>query len=513
MTRALILDAYTVEPSGLGVPPYLSGYVRYAYSELQRSGTYQAVDYVTIDDYRRAVGQPEVDVAPGRTNAYTYSLTVNADRVLDLLASADLVVVVAGDAVPSYHLHAVNGSIEEIEAATARVRGAKVLVGPMSSYLRMPTHSAHGAFDAFHAQTFSADNLLRGSAAPLPYGQLGDKPSDYGPLVAQIPWAVVAEIELYRGCTRRNFCSFCNEPVKNPTVEFRDPDLVLAEVESLYEAGVRHFRLGQQTCFFSYFHRDVERIEYLLSEIRTRCPRLEMLHIDNVDPLAAASANGRRIAKVVAQHCTEGNAAPMGVETFDPAVVAANKLTVTPEILQRAIENIEEYGAERGPLGYPKFLAGLNIIYGMPGQTRRTHLINMEGLLRIFENGHQCHRTNVRPVRVYDGTPLQIDNAGVSGDISSTFDDDFKTWCRDISQLYDVPMKQRVYPVGHELRGMHAFFLDDRGTWFRRLGSYAIQVLSPARDWDLYSGHDVTITGHQGRYLLGTPSADLATVV
>jgi hypothetical protein len=55
-----------------------------------------------------------------------------------------------------------------------------------------------------------------------------------------------------------SFCRFCNEPGKAPTVAHRTVEDVLAEATQLYDAGVRHFRLGQQTCFFSYQGRSEE---------------------------------------------------------------------------------------------------------------------------------------------------------------------------------------------------------------------------------------------------------------
>ena len=47
-----IMDGYTVEPSGLGVPPYLSTYVRDAYSALRKANPSADVRYLTIDDVR-----------------------------------------------------------------------------------------------------------------------------------------------------------------------------------------------------------------------------------------------------------------------------------------------------------------------------------------------------------------------------------------------------------------------------------------------------------------------------
>ena len=497
---ALIFDCYTVEPAGLGVPPYLSTYVRYAYTSLRASGEYEPIAYATIDDFRVAVQRGDSQtVALGYTDPLTYSLTVNTSRILELLETSDLVVVIAGDAVPSVHLHAVNGSLEEILQAMSYVRGRRIVLGPASLFLRASHHSVHHHFDAYHAQNFSPETLMRGSVVPLPYGGLHTIMGSFDALLAQIPWQVIAEIELYRGCTRKNFCSFCNEPVKNQWVDFRNPEDILHEIALLYSAGVRHFRLGQQACFFSYFHRDITKITQLLAGIREQCPLLEVLHIDNVDPLAAASKRGREIAKLVSEYCTEGNCAPMGIETFDPSLVRLNHLTCTPDILMRALAHIEEYGVPVGPLGQRKLLAGLNLVYGLPGETRRTHFENMKWLVKILEDGHLCHRTNVRQVRVYQGTALER----LPLPVNATFDEDFRSWKRDIEEVYDRPMKERVFPKGQVLGGLHAFLVNQKGTWFRRLGSYPIMVIDPTQQFPRYEQHDLVVTEHAGRYIYG----------
>ena len=45
-----LLDCYTDEASGLGVPPYLGTYPRYIYGKLRKEG--HQVTYLTIDDLR-----------------------------------------------------------------------------------------------------------------------------------------------------------------------------------------------------------------------------------------------------------------------------------------------------------------------------------------------------------------------------------------------------------------------------------------------------------------------------
>lgn len=494
-----ILDGYTVEPSGLGVPPYLSTYVRDAYSALRKAYPAADVRYLTIDDVRWCLNDGAPFISPPQSDPQTYSATVNRDRTIQVLADATVVVIVAGDKVPSVHLHAENATVAELARALACVRGRRVLLGPLATYALAEPATYAGLFDAIHTHTITSGNLLRGSKQPAPYDQLRADRESYEGLVAQLRWCPIAEIELYRGCTRRQFCSFCNEPVKAPLVDFRCIDDVLDEVTLLTAAGVRNFRLGQQTCFFSYQNRDVDAVERLLAGVRAACPELEVLHIDNADPLVVASPNGLRIAQLVASYCTEGNCAPMGVETFDLTVVQRNRLTCTPEILMRAVQHVNEVGADRGPGGLPKLLPGLNLIYGLPGETHATHLANLTWLQRIYDAGLLCHRTNVRQARVFPGTLLAAERTSQPAPSA----DHFPTWKADIDHIWDEPMKRKTYPLGLRLTGLYSFFVTDLGTWYRRLGSYSIQVVEHGTAAPLYDTVDLTVSGHAPRFLYG----------
>ncbi|MFI0242824.1 radical SAM protein [Streptomyces sp. NPDC016845] len=505
MTAPLvILDCYTVEPSGLGVPPYLSAYVRQAYATLRRARPAADVRYVTIDDVRWCLAGGRPTVKAPLSDRWTYSATVNRDKAVELLRDAEAVIVVAGDKVPSVHLHAVNGSQDDIARALACVRGRRYLLGPMATWALSEPASWAGLFDAVHTHTVTSSALALGSRSPAPYEQLEADRSSFAGLIEQMPWPPVAELELYRGCTRKAFCRFCNEPAKSPVVAHRSVDDVLAETVQLYVAGVRHFRLGQQTCFFSYQGRSEGAIRALLEGIRERCPDLQMLHIDNADPLAVAAPVGKRIAAAVADLCTEGNCAPMGIESFDPAVIERNTLTCTEEILLRAVEHVNEAGGGRGTGGLPKLLPGLNLIYGLPGETHATHLANLNALRRIYDAGLMCHRTNVRVARAFPGTPL-AEEATSPQELPSAAH--FETWKADIDQIWDRPMKQRVYPAGLNIPGVHAYFVDERGTWFRRLGSYAIQIIDQGATVPVGTPADITVTGYAPRVIYGTHRA------
>ncbi|MFE9424299.1 radical SAM protein [Kitasatospora sp. NPDC006697] len=502
----VILDCFTVEPSGLGVPPYLSTYVRNAWSALQQARPGEDVRYLTIDDVRWCLAGGGPLVEPPESDPLTYSTTVNRDDAIQILRDAEIVLVIAGDAVPSVHLHAVNGSLEEIARTLACTRGRRYLLGPLSTYALAAPAQYAGLFDAVHTHTVTSGDLLLGSRQPAAYDQMRRERTSFTGLIEQMPWRPIAELELYRGCTRRKFCDFCNEPAKSPLVAFRDVDDVVAEAAQLYAAGVRNFRLGQQTCFFSYRNRDEEAIRALLSGIREHCPDLEVLHIDNADPLAVAAPVGQRIAKLVADYCTEGNCAPMGIESFDPVVIERNNLTCTPEILRRAVEHVNEAGAARGPGGLPMLLPGLNLIYGLPGETHRTHAANLRRLAEILDAGLLCHRTNVRLARPFPGTPLAA--LGAREPLPSA--EHFDSWKADIDFTWDLPMKERVYPTGLQLPGLHSYFIGQGGTWWRRLGSYSIQVVERGAAVPLGTTADLVVTGHAPRLIHGERLAPAA---
>ena len=88
---------------------------------------------------------------------------------------------------------------------------------------------------------------------------------------------------------------------------------------------------------------------------------------------------GIKITKLICEHCTPQNIAAFGVESFDPIVQEKNKLNSTNDVTLQAIKIINKYGSENN-----KFLPGLNIIFGLDGETKKTHEWNMKLLLNKF---------------------------------------------------------------------------------------------------------------------------------
>jgi radical SAM superfamily enzyme with C-terminal helix-hairpin-helix motif len=101
VSDVVILNCYTVEPSGLGVPLYLSGYGRDAFTALRRARPEATVRYLTIDDVRWCLNGGRPLTEPPLSDAQTYSATVGRDSAIQLLRDAQIVVVVAGARSPT----------------------------------------------------------------------------------------------------------------------------------------------------------------------------------------------------------------------------------------------------------------------------------------------------------------------------------------------------------------------------------------------------------------------------
>ncbi|MBW7859453.1 MAG: radical SAM protein, partial [Leptonema sp. (in: Bacteria)] len=181
---------------------------------------------------------------------------------------------------------------------------------------------------------------------------------------------LILELETYRGCTREVFCSFCTEAFYGKPV-FRSLQGIFDEVAELYAMGNRYFRLGRQadlltylpemTDFRSSFPRpNPESLAKLYCGIRNVAPELKLLHLDNINPgvISTFPNESRQIIKIICENNTTGDTAAMGIESVDPAVIAANDLKCTPDEALTAIEIVNQEGAKRSQ-GIPKLLPGI----------------------------------------------------------------------------------------------------------------------------------------------------------
>ncbi|HZD42909.1 MAG TPA: radical SAM protein, partial [Methanomicrobiales archaeon] len=277
-SRAVILDGYVDEPACLGVPPYISPYIREVAGVLRDHG--REVRYLSIDQLR---SDP--------------SLFPEIDRT-------DLLVMIAGLTVPGAYLGGKPATLTEIEQVGSFVRhptkviGGPILFGYAPEGGRRAVQQTISGFDVFlqGSPAEALDAYLSGGEAngEVDYAR-ADRWLVLGAGIIQehpsFP-SLMCELETGRGCSRTiaGGCAFCTERLYG-LPRYRSIEGIAAEVEALYRNGARHFRLGRQPDLLVYGadgeefpEPRPELLDRLFSAIREAAPDLSTLHIDNVNP-------------------------------------------------------------------------------------------------------------------------------------------------------------------------------------------------------------------------------------
>lgn len=520
-----IVDGYTDEPAGLGVPPYLGIYPRYAYGAIKKARMNATVFYLTIDDLRATF--------TGERGIATRNKTPNFPKTEEILKKSDVIVYIGGLHTPGKYLSAVPSQIEEVAAFLKRFNGTKILGGPAfmgsahmggSRITSRELQMAHSIFDHVvygDLEAFLFDYLTNPNEAdPLRFRNY-EELRDYAILGSEVveqfpgyPDKLIVEIETQRGCPKAmgiGGCSFCTEPVRYRMVEDRAIDDVVTEVKSLYEKGVKHFRIGRQSCIFSYMAKPNGRVpipnpdalEKLFKGIRAVAPAIKTLHVDNANPAVIANYpdESARIAKTLVKYGTPGNVVAFGLESADPKVAKLNNLNATAEETYEAVKLLNEIGGKRGPNGLPWLLPGINIIFGLPGETKKSYEITFQFLKRLLDDGLMVRRINIRQVVVFPGTPLWNMKNKVKTEKHKKLIHHYKY---KIRHEIDLPMLKRVVPVGTVLRDVLAEVHDKGISFGRQLGSYPLIVGIPKKV-ELGRFYDVLIVDHGFRSITGIP--------
>lgn len=466
---AVILDGYVDEPACLGVPPYVSPYIRTVAGALAAHG--YAVRYLTIDQLR---------ADPMRTTE---------------LNAAGLLVMIAGVTVPGKYLGGTPATLTEIQQVGHMVRGPKKLIGGPIGF----GYAGEGGQKAIRQVISGFDALLTGEpAVALDNYLTGNEPEGALDYARTDPWSVagssiigqhpdfpfvMCELETARGCSHgaTGGCSFCTEPFYGMP-QYRSAHAVADEVAALYAAGARHFRVGRQPDILAYgagpgeYPAPVpEKIEALFSGIRTAAPDLRTLHIDNTNPATIARHEdaAREALHAIIRHHTPGDVAAFGMETADPAVVAANNLKALPDQVFRAIEIVNELGGARRD-NVPELLPGLNFVCGLAGETETTYDLNEQFLARVLNAGLSVRRVNIRQVMPFPGTRAFSDNT------IGKHERRFRAFKEFVRNNIDLPMLQRVFPIGTVLKDVRVEVSGDL-SFGRQPGSYPILVGIPVR--------------------------------
>ncbi len=520
-----IIDGYTDEPAGLGVPPYLGIYPRYAYGAIKKARKDATIFYLTIDDLRFTFG--------GEQGIKTKNKTPNVFETRKILKKADLIVYIGGLHTPGKYLSAVPSQVDEVARFMKPFAGVKILGGPafMGSAHEGGTKIcskelalANQVFDYIaygDLEAFLYDFLTNPRDADPHRFRTYDELRDYallgGEVVKQFPDYpdfVIVEIETQRGCPKAvgiGGCSFCTEPLRYRTVQNRPIEDIVKEIEVLYSLGVRHFRIGRQSCIFSYMAKpngrvpipNPEALEKLFRSIGNVAPKLKTLHVDNANPAVIANypEESTQIAKTLIKYGTPGNVVAFGLESADPKVAKLNNLNATAEETYEAVKILNEVGAKRGYNGMPWLLPGINILFGLLGETKKSYEITFQFLKRLLDDGLLVRRINIRQVVIFPGTPLWYMKEKVKIEKHKKL---IKHYKYRIRHEIDFPMLQRLVPVGTVLREVRAEVYDNGLTYGRQIGSYPLIVGMP-KPVELNRFYDILIVGHGFRSITGIP--------
>ena len=467
MPEVVIFDGYMDEPGSLGVPPYIHPLPRAAFGAVRAAGG--VPHYITVDEWRAGRAVPP----------------------------CDMLIVLAGMSVPGRYLRGMPASRREVLQLIEGQRGETVLGGPaaLDPELRGRFRHAHYLDAAAAAYDLLDNGRARDRWRTMEewdlWSMLGADCVLHHP---DHPQPLIAELETYRGCVRylTGGCSFCVEPLKGRPV-FREPEAVIAEARALRERGVVNFRLGAQTCIISYKAEldgtdcprpFSEALEELLSGMAALSP--QVLHVDNANPAVMArhpEETERALAALVA-HCTPGNVLALGMETADPAVVAANNLNATPEEVLWAVRAINRAGGHRGANGLPHLLPGINVLVGLEGERPETLEMDLRFLKGILDEGLLLRRINIRQVvpvrRAFERTVSHSQ---------------FLRFKERVRTEVDRPMLERLVPVGTVLRSVYTELREGKVTFGRQIGTYPLLVGIP-HPVELGRFYDVAVVGH-----------------
>ena len=466
---AVILDGYVDEPACLGVPPYVSPYIRTVAGALVAQC--YTVQYLTIDQLRRD---------PLRTAE---------------LNRANLLVMITGVTVPGKYLGGTPATLTEIQQIGYMVRGPKKLVGGPIGF----GYANEGGQKAIRQVISGFDALLTGEpAVALDNYLTGNEPAGTLDYHRTDPWSVagsgiitqhpdypyvMCELETARGCSHgaSGGCSFCTEPFYGQP-KYRSIEGIAEEVAALHAHGARYFRVGRQPDILAYGAGAGEYpaprpdlLENLFASIRTAAPALKTLHIDNTNPatIARHETESREALQAIIRHHTSGDVAAFGMETADPKVVVANNLKAHVEDVFRAIQIVNEEGGMRRD-NVPELLPGLNFVCGLAGETEKTYDLNEQFLVRVRDAGLAVRRVNIRQVMPFEGTPVYTNNT------LGKYDRRFRAFKEFVRQKIDLPMLQRVFPIGTVLQDVRVEVTGDL-SFGRQMGSYPILVGIPVR--------------------------------
>ncbi|HSQ97259.1 MAG TPA: hypothetical protein VLL98_00900 [Rickettsiales bacterium] len=477
--KNIILDCYTDEPSGYGVRPFIGTHQIHLAQALTYIG--EKYDYITIDDIRynndKLCNNSDLinKHNSGNSQKLINNVTNNKDIALQLINDADIIYLVMGCFVEYEYFSSKPPKSDEVYEYLKNSKAKKILFYVLggedfkqgnfkSSKLHNIIHDiCFGNTYRYVLNDFkdSNDNLLEPN-----YNLLEKISHSYPYLIEQIGKPIIAEIETGTGCNTPT-CSYCIECKRKIKPIYREPSDIICQINILYKSGVRHFRLGRQPNFYHYQYKNVSKLDELLSGIRSTCPDLKTLHIDNANMVDVATDVGEEFTKLIVKYCTSGNIAPFGIESFDQKVRNKIHITGNTDQILRAIEIINKYGAVRDSDGFLKLIPGINLIYGLSDNEKETHEINLKFLEKIKNNNFLTGRLFYRKLTNY---------SGITFDLAANNNEEYLKFKNEIVNNYVLPIQSKVFPKKTILKGFNEVMNYNGISQMRRYDTCSIRV-------------------------------------
>jgi len=488
--KAVIIDGYIDEPAALGVPPYISPHVRYSAGALKYHGI--ETEYYTIDQIRKK------------------DLWKSFDHF-------DYTIIIAGTTVPGHYIGGKPINIEEIkEIFKKNSSSLRVLGGPITKGYTLTGGKSAVVLKNLLGDSFDyiIEGALENFLIKYPVSDEWDlkERENYeiidkvAPLGAEIVKKhprypdVIAEIELSRGCDRQEgFCSFCTEPITYGKYKERKINRVLEELDSLNRNGIKNIRFGRSSNFLSYgmtFNNNKinpQIFEDLYKEIYNK---FEIIHTDNANPnfIINNEKESKKIIETISKYNSSGDILSFGIESFDENVLRKNRISGDPKLFLKAIKIVNEIGSKRDQYGVPKLLPGINILYGLIGETKNTYEINKKFLEKIYEKNLMLRRINVRQVMVFQETFL-----AKTKEKHKVNKKEFLKF-KEFMKNYDNKMLERVFPLGTKLKNLIVEKQENDMSFSRQLGTYSIICGTPGKK-KILSKYDGLVTDYGSRSL------------
>lgn len=488
--KAAIIDGYLDEPAALGVPPYISPQVRYAAGALMYNDI--EVKYFTIDQIRK-------------------------DDLWQSLDHYEYIIIIAGTTVPGHYLSGKPINIDEINKIfKLNSSPLRVLGGPITKGYTLTGGKSASILKDLLKDNF--DYIVEGAVEnfllkypindewDIKERERYDVINKIAPLGAHIVRQhprfpdVIAEIELSRGCDRKeSFCSFCTEPVIYGLYKERELKDVIEELNSLSKNDVKNIRFGRSSNFLAYgisFNDDkinTQIFEDLYKEIHDK---FDLIHTDNANPnfIIDNYSESQKIIETISKYNTSGDILSFGIESFDENVLKKNKISGSKESFIKAIELVNEIGGKRDENGIPKLLPGINLLFGLIGESKRTYEVNKRVLEEIYDDDLMLRRINVRQVMVFPKTYLSL-----TDEKHKVNKKEFKKF-KEFMKYYDHKMLEKVFPLGTKMKNLIVEKNENYMSYSRQLGTYSV-ICGYPKEQELYTKYDGVVVDHGSRSL------------